>query len=152
MRIEPEVEGPLRRSLAAVVDKNADGVLPPLESLAEERAGLAAGYASIVVGYVMRDVFEGDVDTEAVEIVATKLVQRESEWVEVGTEAQVGALLLACANGGPMPDGLGSEDPLMFVLVVAGYLLAWYSPEAIGWFEYLDRIWDYAESLPDPAP
>lgn len=151
MKIDSKVEEPLRRTIGAVVDKNSHDVVARLERLDDEQAGDVFGYAALVVAYVMRDVFDGDVDAAGAGAMANRIVQRVSEWADIDSNDQVAAFLLACASGDAAFTDVEPDDPVVLASLIAGDLLSHYRPEGMRWFEYLDKIWNYAESQPDPA-
>lgn len=149
MRIDARIEDPLRNAFAAVVDREPSGIEPALEVLDEEQSSAVLNYAVFVVGYVMHDVFGEDTDSEAAEVMAERLIPRVSDWSGVGDYAQVAAFLAACSTGDGEFAGVDPENVAGYSLIIGGNLLSRHRPEGMRWFEYLDQIWNYAESLPE---
>lgn len=144
MKIDPEIEDPLRNCFAAVVDQDAGGLVAPLEALTEEQARQAGTYAMFVVNFVMHDVYD-DPDSDAAGLMAKEAVADISKWMELGPEAEASAFLLACANWDASFPGVEADRVAVYAFVLGGYLLSHFRPEGMRWFEYLDMIWNFAE-------
>lgn len=150
--IDPTVEEPLRHALACAIDKELDEARSYLQQLSDVQRVQAISYAMFAVGYVVNDVFER-VDEGAALLAEEDIVPDVSPWFDVGSVDNVRALLLACATGDldEPPEGVAPEKVPDLAIVIGGYLLGHFYPEDMEWSEYLDRIWNYAESLPDNA-
>lgn len=151
MKIDPKVEEPLRHAYVAVIDENADGIAAAMAPLDVEQSKTCLGYAAFVAGYVMNDVYGEDADGEAADVMAERIVADTRRWAAVDDREEVAAFLLACATGDTEFTGVDTENVSMYSLIVGGTQLAWYSPEGMRWWEYLDQIWNHAESLPENA-
>lgn len=151
MRVDERIEEHVRRAFSAVVGKDGDGMVAAIRDLGEEDAKTAVGYAVFVVGYIVNNAFPDGPNQADLRSMAEDVITGVADWVKVGTVDVVAAFLGSAATGATTFEGIAQEDLPGMAFVCGGYLLARYRLKKQRWFEYLDEIWNAAETAPEPS-
>lgn len=162
MKIDPTIEAPLRSALWYAINEDPEGAGEQLAPLGAEDLATALYYSWFAIGYVVGDRYGepgGEWDTAETELergsreLAEQTVSDVANWFELGSVEQVATFIQACATGAlatEIPEGIDVERLPQLSVIAGGSLLDRCRPEGTEWFEYLDRIWNFAEQQPAP--
>jgi hypothetical protein len=152
VRIDERIEAAVRDAYAAVMAKDAGRLASVFRGLADDDAGMAIACGVFVCGFAVNDVVEDarPADEQLREL-ATRIIASESDWVPLGSAADLARLLEAAARGDTAFLGVPGADLVSTVFVAGGYLLNRFHLGDQNWWDYFDDIWFQLEAAPEPT-
>lgn len=146
MPVDERAEERLREAFSGAIGRKPEKISAVLAGVPQDRSEAVVGIALYVVGTIVNEAC-GEVTDDAVRDLAQKLVDGESNWIDVGNLDLVARFLKAAASGDVATvNSLDAEDIVGLSVVAGAHLLAHYRREDQRWYQYLDEILDRYEA------
>lgn len=142
MQIDEAIEDHVRSAFSAAIGHDPKDLKSALARIKADDFPIAVSYAVYACGYIVADVFNGELQETAILEMAEYVINDNNDWIDLGDTATVASFLQAAANGNINFPGVPTEDVAGNSFVIGGYLLSRFRPEGQRWFEYLDTIWN----------
>ena len=146
MQIDDAIEDQMRTAFSAVIDHKSSDLKAALGRFNPEEFKTATSYAIYVCGYVVMDVFNSKPSDEGLAEMSEYIINDNKGWVDLGNTIDIANFLKAASVGDVTFPGVPQEDVVGHSFVIGGYLLSRFRHEGQRWFEYLDDIWNAAQT------
>ncbi|MCA2216782.1 hypothetical protein [Jidongwangia harbinensis] len=148
MEIDPRIEEHVREAYRGIIGRDGDRMVAAFHGLGADDAAKAVAYGVFVLGYIVNDVFRNGATDADLRQLAGKIIESESDWINLRGADDVAGVLRSAATGEVTFPGVPPADVIGHVFVAGGYLLGVYRRADQEWWDYLDEIWAVLLTLP----